>query len=166
MIVREETRGDHAAIRTLKLQAFGGAHEAGLINRLRADELAAVSLVAVDEGGIVGHIMFSTLGVTMDGWMVRSAALAPMAVAPARQRQGIGSALVRRGLEAMIEQGFEAVFVLGHPAYYPRFGFSAALARRLTSAYTGDAFMALELSADALSGDVGYVTYPDAFDPD
>ena len=166
MIVRAQTHADHCAIRTLNVQAFGGEYEASLIDRLRADELASVSLVAVDDDGIVGHIMFSALAVTMHGWAVKSAALAPMAVAPARQRQGIGSTLVRRGLDALAEQGFEAVFVLGHPAYYPRFGFKADLARRLASPYSGAAFMALELSPDALSGDTGCVTYPDAFEPD
>lgn len=166
MLVRGEVRGDHASIRTLNRMAFGSDYESALIDRLRADELAAVSLVAVDQDAIVGHIMFSALAVSMDGWAVRSAALAPMAVTPARQRQGVGSALVRQGLEAVAAQGYEAVFVLGHPAYYPRFGFNAALAGKLSSPYASDAFMAMELVPDALRGDVGHVTYPDAFDPD
>ena len=166
MVVRAETRGDHAAIRALNRLAFGGPYESALVDRLRTEELATASLVAVDDEAVVGHILFSTLSVTMDGWTVKSAALAPMAVAPARQRQGIGSALVRQGLETVAAKGYEAVFVLGHPAYYPRFGFTPALARKLKSPYTGDAFMALELTADALRGELGFVTYPDAFDPD
>jgi putative acetyltransferase len=89
-----------------------------------------------------------------------------LAVTPALQRRGIGSALVHSGLDSVTAQGFEAVFVLGHPAYYPRFGFSAAAASKLASPYAGDAFMALELTPDALRGMVGTVTYPDAFEAD
>lgn len=166
MIIREENAADFGEIRTLNQTAFGGDFEARLIDRLRAEELVHASLVADGGNGLAGHILFSRLGVTMDGWNVRAAALAPMAVAPALQRQGIGSALVRAGLEAMTAQGVEAVFVLGHPGYYPRFGFSAALASRLVSPYDGDAFMAIELTPDALRGAKGEVTYPDAFDPD
>jgi len=166
MLIRDETGADHGDIRVLNRVAFGGDYEAGLVDRLRTEELVRVSLVAVEAGEIVGHILFSALSVTMDGGSVRAAALAPMAVAPGRQRQGIGSALVRAGLDAVTAHRFEAVFVLGHPAYYPRFGFSAAAARKLASPYAGDAFMALELIPGALRGTAGSVTYPDAFDPD
>lgn len=165
MIIREETGADHDVIWALNRLAFGCEFESRLFDRLRADELVCASLVAEDDG-IVGHVLFSNLGVTMDGWNVHAAALAPMAVTPDRQRQGIGSALVRAGLEAMASQGIEAVFVLGHPAYYPRFGFSAATASKLASPYSGEAFMALELAPDALRGTCGQVSYPDAFDPD
>ncbi|MGE0666790.1 MAG: GNAT family N-acetyltransferase [Sphingomonadales bacterium] len=166
MIIREETSADHAGIRALNRLAFDGVFESRLIDRLRAEELVLASLVALDGEDIAGHILFSRLGVTVDGWTVRAAALAPMSVMPERQRQGIGSALVRAGLEAVSSQGIEAVFVLGHPAYYPRFGFSPAVAAGLASPYNGDAFMALELAPDALRGGDGVVTYPDAFDPE
>ncbi len=166
MIVREETAADHDGIRALNRQAFGGDYEAELIDRLRAEELLRVSLVALDDDNVIGHILFSTLGVVVDGWTVKSAALAPLAVAPHKQRSGVGSTLVRAGLAALTGQGFEAVFVLGHASYYPRFGFSAALARKLRSPYAGESFMALELTADALRGSSGSVSYPDAFDPD
>jgi putative acetyltransferase len=166
MIIREETGADHECIRTLNKLAFGGDYEAVLIDRLRAEELIDASLVADDGGDIVGHILFSSLGVVMDGWSVRAAALAPMAVTPERQRQGIGSALVRAGLDAVTARGIEAVFVLGHPGFYPRFGFSAEIARKLVSPYSGEAFMALELMPDALRGTAGSVAYPDVFDPD
>lgn len=166
MMIRDETEADRGDIRGLNQAAFGGNYEAGLVERLRSEELIRASLVAVEADNVVGHILFSTLSVTVDGWSVRAAALAPMAVAPGRQRRGIGSALVRAGLEAVTAQGFEAVFVLGHPAYYPRFGFSAAAASKLVSPYAGEAFMALELTPDALRGTVGAVTYPDAFEPD
>lgn len=166
MFIRHETDADHGEIRALNRAAFGGEYEANLVDRLRAEELVRASLVAVDADELVGHILFSALPVTVDGWCVRAAALAPMAVPPGRQRQGIGSALVWAGLEAVTAQGFEAVFVLGHPAYYPRFGFSAAVASKLASPYAGDAFMALELIPDALRGKSGSVSYPDMFEPD
>lgn len=166
MIIRDETDPDHGHIRVLHQAAFGGDYEARLVDRLRSEELVRASLVSVDADEIVGHILFSALSVTMDGWTVRAAALAPLAVTPRRQHQDIGSSLVWAGLEAVTAQGFEAVFVLGHPAYYPRFGFSAAAARKFASPYAGDAFMALELTPDALRGTAGRVAYPDAFDPD
>ena len=166
MIIRDEAQTDHGDIRALNQAAFGGDHEAGLVDRLRTEKLVRASLVAVEADEIIGHILFSTLSVTMDGWKVCAAALAPMAVAPGRQRQGIGSTLVRAGLGAVTAQGFEAVFVLGHPAYYPRFGFSATAASKLTSPYAGEAFMALELTPDALRGTAGSITYPEAFEPD
>ena len=166
MIIRDETQADHGDIRSLNQAAFGGGYEAALVDRLRSEELVRASLVAVKGDVIVGHILFSALSVTMDGWTVRAAALAPLAVAPALQRRGIGSALVRSGLDSVTAQGFEAVFVLGHTAYYPRFGFSAAAASKLASHYAGDAFMALDLTPDALRGTVGTVTYPDAFEAD
>jgi putative acetyltransferase len=94
---------------------------------------------------------------------VRSLALAPMSVQPGRQRQGIGGALVRESLQRAHQQGWAAVIVLGHPGYYPRFGFSAALARSLAAPFSGNAFMALELIPGALQGGAGRVVYPAAF---
>ncbi|MEN3976771.1 N-acetyltransferase [Emcibacter sp. SYSU 3D8] len=166
MNIRAETSADHGSIRTLNRIAFGGEYEAALIERLRAEELIRASLVAIDDEQLIGHILFSAISVIVDGWGVRAAALAPMAVTPKRQRQGVGSALVRTGLDQLAAQGFEAVIVLGHPAYYPRFGFSPATVNKLEAPYSGEAFMALELTADALAGMSGTVTYPDAFDPD
>jgi putative acetyltransferase len=90
-------------------------------------------------------------------------ALAPLAVTPARQRQGIGSQLVREGLRACAAAGHRIVVVLGHPAYYPRFGFSAALARPLKAPFSGESFMAAELVPGALPGVAGEVRYPPPF---
>ncbi|WP_424363739.1 GNAT family N-acetyltransferase [Methylocystis parvus] len=86
-----------------------------------------------------------------------------MAVRPDRQREGIGSSLVRDGLAALRSQGCEAVIVLGHPSYYPRFGFSAAMAEKLTAPFSGEAFMALELAPGILAGRARLVIYPDVF---
>jgi putative acetyltransferase len=162
-VIGEEAPGDIEAIAALNRAAFGGEEEVEIIDRLSGDGLFALSLVARDAETVVGHILFSALEVTVDGRVIRAVALAPMAVTPARQRQGIGSRLVRRGLSVLKDRGYEAAIVLGHPAYYPRFGFSAALAAKIAAPFRGPAFMALELKPAALAGASGAVRYPRAF---
>lgn len=125
MTIRAESSGDIAAIRALNLAAFDGDAEAGLVDRLRHEADPYLSLVAVVDGAIAGHIVFSPATLDADP-ALPALALGPMAVLPARQREGIGSALVRAGLERCRELGVKAVFVLGHPLYYPRFGFVPA----------------------------------------
>ena len=154
----------YAAIVDLNRAAFGSDAEGVLIARLRDESLALVERVALDADELVGHILFSRLEVEIEGRAVRSAALAPMAVRLNRQRQGIGSRLVQDGLAELRRIGCEAVIVLGHPGYYPRFGFSAALAEKLDAPFRGEAFMVLELTPGALRGYAGSVTYPHAFD--
>jgi putative acetyltransferase len=162
-VIGTETPGDIEAIAALNHAAFGGEEEVEIIARLRHDGLVALSLVDRDADAIVGHVLFSDLDVVVDGRPIRAVALAPMAVTPARQRQGIGSRLVRQGLSTLKDHGYEAVIVLGHPGYYPRFGFSAALAAKLAAPFSGPAFMALELKPGALAGARGAVRYPRAF---
>jgi putative acetyltransferase len=164
MVIRERQPADDEAIRQLNDQAFVGPHESTLIGALRATGLAVIELVAIERAAIAGHILFSSLDATLDGRSVRMLALAPMSVAPGRRNRGIGSELVRNGLAQAREGGWEAVIVLGHPHYYPRFGFSAAPARHLAASFSGDAFMALALSPGALDGMAGRVIYPAAFD--
>jgi putative acetyltransferase len=94
---------------------------------------------------------------------VTAASLAPVSVQADRQRKGIGADLVREGLAALRAQRCEAVIVVGHPSYYARFGFSAALARKLTAPFKGEAFMAMELTPGSLSGHAGSVSYPAAY---
>jgi putative acetyltransferase len=163
VVIREEIGADKEAIREVNDLAFGGPDEARLIERLRSDVLVIASLVAIEAERVVGHILFSELPVEADGAAIHAAALAPMAVRPERQRQGIGSSLVRRGLEICRARGIELVIVLGHPAYYPRFGFSARKAERLRAPFSGDAFMALELVPGVLDGLTATVRYPPAF---
>ena len=122
-----------------------------------------MSLVAEVDGRVVGHILFSDLPIVTPGATVEALALAPMAVVPAHQRRGIGSMLVREGLRACREAGHRIVVVLGHPEFYPRFGFSAKTAERLKSPYSGPAFMAMELVPGALEGVEGEVRYPPPF---
>jgi putative acetyltransferase len=164
MIIREETERDLLSIGTLNQKAFGGDYEAQLIDKLRAAHLIVASLVALDGNEIIGHLLFSSLAVEIDGRNVNAVALAPVAVSPARQRQGIGSKLIIEGLALLKKKKVEAVFVLGHTTYYPRFGFSHLLTRKFASPFQGKAeFMALELVVGAISGQKGSVKYPEAF---
>ncbi len=151
MLIRPALPGDHASIRAVNRAAFGQMHEADLVDALRRHGDVLVELVAVDPW-VVGHILFSRLQATAeDGRRLPFAALAPMAVTPARQRQRIGAALVGAGLDACREQEVAAVVVVGWPDYYPRFGFSAGAAERLEAPYAGGPeFMALQLRPGTL----------------
>jgi putative acetyltransferase len=163
--IREETPADAVPIAVLNRVAFGGPYEAEVVDALRAASLVIASLVAEEAGAILGHIMFSRLPVeTEAGTAIPAVALGPMAVHPERQRQGIGTALINAGLDACRARGESLVIVLGHPTYYPRFGFSAALAARtLRAPFSGEAFMALELKPGILDGVCGTVHYPRAW---
>jgi putative acetyltransferase len=164
MIVIVEERSEHrAAIAALSRAAFAGDYEAELIEDLRRDGAVVASLVALEAGAVVGHILFSDLSIEIDGRAISAASLATMAVRPDHQRQGIGSRLVSEGLSVVRQRRRSAVIVVGHVAYYPRFGFSAELARKLESPFRGDRFMALELVPGALAGRAGSVRYPAAF---
>jgi putative acetyltransferase len=162
-LIRQENLSDHAAVREVNLQAFNGDSEAQLVDRLRSDGAVVTSLVALEGGEIVGHILFSNLSIEAEPPVLDAVSLAPMAVVPKCQHRGIGSALVQKGLELCRQSGKTIVVVLGHPDYYPRFGFSAELAKRLHGPYSGNAWMAVELVSGALDGVEGIVRYPDAF---
>jgi putative acetyltransferase len=164
VLIRPETTGDHEAIRQVNRLAFGQDEEARLVDALREGGYVRLSLVAERDGQVVGHILFSELPIITEAGTVPALALAPMAVLPAFQGQGIGSALIRRGLEICRDEGHRIVIVLGHPDYYPRFGFSAKLAESLSSPFGGgQAWMALDLMPGALAGMVGRVQYPPPF---
>lgn len=165
MRIRVEEEPDHVAVRAVNTAAFETSAEADLVYRLRREARPLVSLVAEHEGTVVGHILFSP--VELPGHPdLRLMALAPMAVAPAHQSRGIGSALVRDGLERCRHLGADAVIVLGHPDYYPRFGFTPASHWNIRSPYDApdEAFLALELRAGALKGRSGVVRYHRAFE--
>jgi putative acetyltransferase len=166
MLIRPESVQDHAAVAGVNHAAFGGQVEAKLVERLRGDGLVIVSLVAVDDSGqVAGHILFSPVAVVAATGEIQVASLAPMAVLPSHQRRGIGSMLVEHGIEACRRYGYDAIIVVGHPAYYPRFGFSHALVARLQNPFAADdAFMGLELVRGSLSGVEGKIVYPSAFD--
>jgi putative acetyltransferase len=164
MRIRAEQEKDRAAVHAVNISAFETPLEANLVDALREQAEPVVSLVAEDNGAIVGHIMFSPVSVPGRP-ALRIMGLAPMAVAPEHQRQGIGSALVYAGLELCKQLGFGAVVVLGHPAYYPRFGFAPAAGFGIGCEYDvpDDVFMVLELQADFLRGVSGKVKYHAAF---
>ena len=164
IVIRPETPADIAAIFHLNRLAFGGDTESRLVDRLRDGGNILCSLVAEDDTGIIGHILFSELPIETDAAMIRAAALAPMAVKPGQQRRGIGSQLVRAGIEACRAASIAAIVVVGHVEYYPRFGFSREKALELDSPYDCEACMALELDDGVLTGVRGRVRYAKAFD--
>ena len=145
--------------------AFGQPAEADLVDRLRETGAEFLSLVAEDDT-VVGHILFTPVIIEDRGHRVVGMGLAPMAVLPDRQRRGIGSQLVTRGLELLRERGCPFVVVVGHPEYYPRFGFERASKHGLASQWDGmpdEAFMVLILDAEAMSGTSGVAKYRDEF---
>jgi putative acetyltransferase len=165
ILIRQETLTDHEAIRHVNCLAFGQDAESRLVESLRDGGYLRVSLVAVKQEKVVGHILFSNLTIITEARTIPALALAPMAVLPEFQKRGVGSALVRRGLEVCKEQGHKIVVVLGHPQFYPRFGFSSKLAAALSSPFSGgDSWMALELLPGALADVAGKVEYPPPFE--
>ncbi len=164
MLVRDEQVGDRDAVYVVNASAFETPAEARLVDALRAQAQPVVSLVGEDGGEVVGHIMFSPVTLSGDP-QVLVMGLAPMAVAPERQNEGIGSALVREGLLRCEQLGFAAAVVLGHPEYYPRFGFSPSSRFGIDSEYDvpDEVFMAMELQPGALNGKRGRIKYHAAF---
>ncbi len=164
MLIRAEETDDRQLVYTVNVAAFDTPAEARLVDTLRAQARPMISLVAEDNGTVVGQIMFSP--VSLSGHPeVKLMGLAPMAVRPDLQRQGIGTALVRAGLLRCRKLGYVAVIMLGHAAYYPRFGFLPAVRFGIDSEYDvpEEVFMALELEPEALKGKSGRVRYHDAF---
>ena len=163
--LRPEQPLDAPLIWNVNKVAFGSNVEADLVDALRSGGFSKVSLVAEIKGEIVGHILFSTVTVHHATGKQVVLSLAPMAVMPNRQRMGIGSQLVKAGLNECRKLDFPFVVVLGHPDFYPRFGFSSALARHLESPFgAGEAWMALEITSGSLSGVSGHVKYPQPFE--
>lgn len=161
LIVREEMPADRNAISRLHHAAFRGNAEADLVEALHREGAVVLSLVAEEEGRIVGHILFSRVEIETGNAVVPGLALAPLAVEPERQRSGIGSRLVREAHEQLVAQGEGLVFVVGDPAYYQRFGFSVEAARTFETPYDGAHIMALALNPGVPKR--GIVRYPMAF---
>jgi putative acetyltransferase len=162
--IRIERPDDIAAIRDVNERAFGESAEARLVDQLRASNKAVISLVAQHGDQVVGHILFSPVTITNAPEFFRGAGLAPMSVLPEFQHQGIGSRLVRDGLVACQDAGYDVVVVLGHVGYYPRFGFARAQDYGLENEYdAADAFMVLELRKGALEGVGGLVKFAPEF---
>ena len=165
--VRQEIDKDYRGITNVNNLGFGQKNEGQLILRLRKTKkyIPELSLVAEIEGRIVGHILFYPIEIRSEAKVFPSLALAPMAVLPEFQRQGIGGQLVEEGLKKARKLGFKSVIVLGHAAYYPRFGFEPAGKWGIRPPFEvpDDAFMALELVKDALKDIQGTVEYRPEF---
>jgi len=164
LIIRKETPADRQAVFEVNAAAFETSSEADLVEALREQAQPAVSLVAELDGMVVGHILFSPVS-TKHCSAPLIMGLGPMAVQPPRQNQGIGTALVHAGLDECRKLGARAVVVLGHPDYYPRFGFVPALRFGIRCEYVvpDEVFMVLELKPGGLSGVTGLVRYHEAF---
>lgn len=169
LTIRPEQPADIPAIHEVNHSAFGQAEEAVLVDHLRSSDafIPALSLVAVLDAQIVGHILFTKIKIKDDlGNAHDSLALAPMAVQPGFQNQGIGGQLIRHGLEQAKALGHTSVIVLGHEHYYPRFGFVPAAQWNIKAPFEvpSAAFMGIELMPGALKKVCGTVAYDKAFE--
>jgi len=165
ILIRTEQSDDIAAIRRVNERAFDSPLEASLVDLLRERGKVTLSLVAVHEGQVVGHILFSPVVIEATEQPVAAVGLAPMAVLPEWQNQGIGSQLVRAGLDECRRRGHRAAVVLGHANYYPRFGFVPASRFHIRSEYDvpDEVFLALELQPGALDACAGTASYQPEF---
>jgi putative acetyltransferase len=166
VVLRREQSGDERAIHEVEAEAFEREDEAELVDRLRARGRNFLSLVATSEGAIVGHLLLTRVRIEGAREDLLLLGLAPVAVTAARQRSGIGSQLVRASLQVAREGGAAGMVVLGHPEYYPRFGFVPARDLELFCDYDpeGGAFFVQELAPGALTGLRGRVRYASEFD--
>ena len=166
--MRAETAADRAAIHEVNALAFGREAETELVDALRDSStfIPALSLVAERDGRVVGHVLLSRIVIRTADGEVPALTLAPVAVHPEFQNQGVGAAMVREGLERARALGHRIVVVIGHPAYYPRFGFAPARPQGLEAPFpiADPPFMALALVPGALDGVRGTVVFPPAFD--
>jgi putative acetyltransferase len=161
IVIRPESIMDHAAVHSVIESAFGQSSEADLVDALRIVASPRISLVAVDEDRIVGHIFFSPVSVESENDIFTAIGLAPLAVLPEQQKHGIGSRLVQEGLMECQKIGQDIVFVLGHPEFYPRFGFMVAKEKGFSCEFPvpDEVFMVAELKPGALGAKGGLVKY-------
>ncbi|WP_276485484.1 GNAT family N-acetyltransferase [Paraflavitalea pollutisoli] len=170
VIIRQETTADIPAVQAMLFHAFGGEKEAKLVDALRKNPdvfVPELSLVAVMEDQVVGHIFFSKVKIVdQTVHEVVSLALAPMAVAPGFQKNGIGRQLMGHGLAAARDMGFQSVIVLGHENYYPRFGFVPTSRWHIHPPFQvpSNVYLGLELVEGGLQHVSGTVQYPAEFE--
>ena len=157
MLIREDTGYDRVEVHDVISAAFGRLGEATLVDHLKADGDSVISLVAVDDARIIGHIMLSKLNAPF-----KALGLAPLSVRPERQRSGVGSLLVREGLSRARQEDWDAVFVLGDPVFYRRFGFDQERASGFSCRYAGMHFMVHPIR-NSLPALTGKIDYPPAF---
>lgn len=163
--IRNETKEDVQAIYELNKTAFGSPNEAELVDNLRNAGAVILSLVAVKDAQVIGHILFSPVHIESSDSSFLGVGLAPMAVLPQYQRKGIGSKLIRRGIKGLKEAGYSALVVLGHADYYPRFGFVPASRYGISCEYdvADEVFMVLLLNKMELNGKRWIVRYRPEF---
>jgi len=163
--VREERPDDYAAIRALNDAAFGQPQEGLLVDALRMNGGVMLSLVAEQDGLVVGHILYSPATIDTEGRRVAGASLGPMAVLPTYQRRGVGGQLIEAGTRWLKRRGCPFVIVLGHPGYYPRFGFIPASVYGIHCEWEvpDEAFMVMLLDAPAMRDVSGMVRYRQEF---
>lgn len=167
-IIRVERPSDIKAIHALECAAFGRREEADIVDKLRADGALWLSQVALLEGAIVGHAAYSLVTIADADRTYKFPALGPIGVLPQFQRRGIGAALIEAGFKAVQEAGFGLLFLVGHPDYYPRFGFQPALPLGFTSEYISDPqrhkhFMARVFDEQLIGRARGHLRYHAAF---
>ncbi len=163
MLIRPENENDIEVIRDINSEAFETNTEANLVDKLRESGIPFISLVAEIDNKLVGHILFTPVKLVGETREIKIAGLAPMAVLPNLQNNGIGSKLVEDGLKQCKDEDFEAVVVLGHPNYYPKFGFIPSVKFDIKSEYDvpDEVFMIKELNANSLKGQSGIIKYHD-----
>ena len=163
--IRKEQPGDIDEIWAVNTEAFGSEAEANLVNTLRKTGIPYISLVCEIKRILVGHILFTPVELIGDTSGLRITGLGPMAVIPELQNRGIGSSLVRAGVQQSKAESYDAIVVLGHPGYYPRFGFAPSMKFNISSEYDvpDEMFMILELKNGSLRGKRGIIRYHDAF---
>lgn len=157
IVIREEGAADAEVVRRVNVEAFGQPDEAELVDRLRAACPERLSLVALEGDAVVGHILFTPAKLGA----VEGMGLAPMAVLPDHQHRGIGGRLVEAGLAELRRRGCPFIIVLGHPNYYPRFGFEPANAHGIRCKWDvpDDVFMILKLDPSRMEGVTGVAHY-------
>lgn len=165
ILVRDEKPEDVAVIHQVVEQAFGNPAEAHLVDSLRRNGKAIFSLVAEDNGRVIGHILFSEVVIEAAAGQLKGIGLAPLAVSPERQNEGIGSLLTEQGLKFCRRADYPFIVVLGHPEYYPRFGFVPASRFGIKSEYDvrDEVFMVIEIREGSLAGFAGVVRYQPEF---
>jgi putative acetyltransferase len=167
ILIREEAIGDYKSIKEVNDLAFGQNQESDLIEKLRkkAEFDDALSLVAIYGEKIIGHILFFRISIIFNEEIHMTLSLGPMSVLPEYQNKGIGSELVRTGLKKAKELGFRSVIVLGHPEYYPRFGFRKTAEWNIKDPFGApeEAMMAIELEKGSLGFGGGTIEYPEEF---
>ncbi len=165
IFIRRETADDTTGIRAVNEQAFGQPGEAELVDKLRLRSSLTISLVAIQEDQVIGHVAFSPVTFSPGYAALKAAGLAPVAVLPAQQRRGIGSQLVRAGLAECRRAGYEVVVVVGYPAFYHRFGFAPAHLFNIRCEFPvpEDVFMLVELKQGALTGRDSVARYQPEF---